>query len=609
MQTEKFLTAFPDTIFQVFKDKGKDMKPQQFTEYDQAKFRKLNEHNFGIYFTPNGFKGKRQKKNLSKLNAVFADLDIAKTGDESTEKERDTAKLKVMKWLKATLIPHVIIITRNGLQAIWLIDEDRLLDAEEEYKDIIEGIIYQSTKVGCAGDHVKDVSRVLRLPGYFHMKQEPFRCSTLLNQIPRYKLSDFPDAFPQKEKPVIYSKQPKNRLNLYHKTIDDIDFQELIIAAYLSTGVKAEFDSKGRVIEDGRLTGTFQGKNGDRRFLASTSHDPKEGNQITAVAAIKGCTNKEAVTWIKEEFDLEEKVVEKKVKAIQEHNEVDEETGGITETGIPATEHLPYTWGTDGLDKKMWALKKHQYCMVAGLYNSGKTAYVFDLARKNAILGHKVMYFILEMSRKELYERIATDKAGVGIEDDRMETLSDEQKKIYTKTIAELKAIKNLEIVEIPRSVKGDIHIIIEAIEARKPGMVIIDNLGKIAKSDPAMSDYASETEISDQILKFTNEAYIPVLLVHHLNAKKTSHGRKADMSQIRGSGKLADDADIALFVERDTDDDVTEMEKAAFIIKTKKNRRKGDFAICQVYFKEGSFYDEFEYDKPHYDPQWWAKE
>jgi replicative DNA helicase len=396
--------------------------------------------------------------------------------------------------------------------------------------------------------------------------------------------------------------QPKTTIQ---SEIDTVDFRQLIIHAYKSIGVIAEFDKQGRVIEDGRLTGTFQGKNGDRRYLASTSHDPKVGNQITAVTCIKKCSNKEAAEWIKKEFNLKEKVLKKQVDTIlKKDEEVNNNTGEITEKEIK-----PFTWGTPKLDKTLWALKRYEYCLLAGLYNSGKTAYVFDLARKNAQLGHKVMYFILEMSKKELHERIALEKAGVCVEDDRFERMSDEQMKIYTESLNYLNSIKNLEIVEIPRMVKGDIFIIMEAIKRRNPDLVIIDNLGKIAKSSANISDYESETEISDQILKFTNEERIPIILVHHLNAKKTFHGsKKADMMQLRGSGKLADDADLALFVERDIEEDISDEQKAEFIIKVKKNRRKGTFTVAQVYFKDGSFYDEYEPTQEHLNPEWWTK-
>jgi len=56
--------------------------------------------------------------------------------------------------------------------------------------------------------------------------------------------------------------------------IENLDFQQVIIKAFGAVGRSASFDSKARLILDGRLTGTFQGKKDDKDYLASTSHEP-----------------------------------------------------------------------------------------------------------------------------------------------------------------------------------------------------------------------------------------------------------------------------------------------------------------------------------------------
>jgi len=418
------------------------------------------------------------------------------------------------------------------------------------------------------------------------MKEKPYKCKATMYKPSYYTLKQLAELFPkptQKEKKPTHVNQPLK----FDNSIDLIDFKEIIIRAYASVGIKAEFDPKDRVIEDGRLTGTFKSQQGD--FLASTSHDPKEGNRITATAMIKGCTNKEAAEWIKEEFNLKKIVRKKSVKEIKEHNAL--KGGDLQNEG--RKEFTPYTWGKKKLDDKIWALKRYQYCLIAGITNSGKTAYAFDLARKNAELGHKVLYFVLEMSVEDLQNRFACEKAGVTIGEDRMEDLPEDKKKIYKDTKKYLQGIENLKLIEVPRDVKPT---------------VLIDNLDKISRSQPSQSEYDKQTEASESFVRFTNSEKIPIILVHHINIKKTKDYKDNGLNVLRGSGKVADDADIALFVSRDIDPESSEEEKARLYVDVKKQRRSGEFLKTVVYHKEGIFYDEYNPDDVHLNPAWWNK-
>jgi len=109
----EFLNSFSNTVFQVFPDKGTGYA-KIFERYDEAEFKRLNKDGRGIYFTPNGFKGGRKAENLVSINAVYADLDVAKEGGKGDKQPSKNALLK------DKIIPNSIIDTKKGIQAIWL---------------------------------------------------------------------------------------------------------------------------------------------------------------------------------------------------------------------------------------------------------------------------------------------------------------------------------------------------------------------------------------------------------------------------------------------------------------------------------------------------------
>jgi hypothetical protein len=121
---------------------------------------KLNSEGFGIFWCVNKFKGARKTENLDSLVALYIDME----GDSKTA---------LYSRLKRGLTPSYVIETKNGFHAYWLIYDYDL----ETYKDDLAHRLqpfYNSDR------KAMDVSRVLRVPDFFHLKDpsDPFliRC-------------------------------------------------------------------------------------------------------------------------------------------------------------------------------------------------------------------------------------------------------------------------------------------------------------------------------------------------------------------------------------------------------------------------------------------------
>lgn len=115
-----------------------------------------NKNGFGCFWTPNDFNGARKAENLVKINFWVADID-----DGTKEEQMERINILPLK-------PSTIVETKKGYHCYWKA-EDATLD---NYRDIELGLIEKLK----ADKHCKDVSRLLRCPGYFHMKdpKNPF---------------------------------------------------------------------------------------------------------------------------------------------------------------------------------------------------------------------------------------------------------------------------------------------------------------------------------------------------------------------------------------------------------------------------------------------------
>jgi hypothetical protein len=156
---ETFLNALGDEYhtFQVFSDKKGD-KPHiskvisGTLKEAQSQLFGLNKLGVGIYVTINKTDGRgRKTENITKVRALFADLDGS----------------PLAPILKAKPEPHMIIKSSKGkYHAYWLVD-DCPLDKFSMYQKAIAKKFDSDPKV-C------DLPRVMRLPGFYHCKGNPY---------------------------------------------------------------------------------------------------------------------------------------------------------------------------------------------------------------------------------------------------------------------------------------------------------------------------------------------------------------------------------------------------------------------------------------------------
>jgi len=154
-----------------------------------------NKKGYGIFFAVNSFKtSKRTEDNLKELTFWFIDMD---------EGSKDFQFQKIIDF---KLVPTMVIETKNGHHVYWKCKGDVTVD---EYKKIIDRLIF------CFESdlNAKGVTRILRVPGYYHMKDpdRPYKIKKIFDSECSYTVNDMKESLPiineliEEEKPINFS--------------------------------------------------------------------------------------------------------------------------------------------------------------------------------------------------------------------------------------------------------------------------------------------------------------------------------------------------------------------------------------------------------------------
>jgi replicative DNA helicase len=210
--------------------------------------------------------------------------------------------------------------------------------------------------------------------------------------------------------------------------------------------------------------------------------------------------------------------------------------------------------GFSSLDDYLGGFQRSDLVVVAGRPSMGKTSLALNIAR-NAAVEHNacVAMFSLEMSRESLVDRLVASEARVNSRRIRLNTAGpDEEKRI-------MDSISILSEAPIYIDDSPQIRVTEMRSKARRLNfehdlnMIIIDHLGLI-QGDTRIDNRVQEiSNITRSLKVLARELNVPVLVVSQLSrASEWRTDHKPQLSDLRDSGSIEQDADIVLFIYRD---------------------------------------------------------
>lgn len=211
--------------------------------------------------------------------------------------------------------------------------------------------------------------------------------------------------------------------------------------------------------------------------------------------------------------------------------------------------------GYRDLDNMTAGLQPSDLIILAARPAMGKTTLVTNLAYNVATINKKsVLFYSLEMSKEQLVDRMLSDVSGVDSWNIRTGNLSDEDFAKLSEASGEMAEAPifiddtpGLSVLEIRTKARRAAH--------QAPlGLIVIDYLQLIQGTGRSDGNRVQEvSEISRGLKLLARELNVPVIALSQLSRTVESRTPQVpQLSDLRESGSIEQDADIVMFIYRE---------------------------------------------------------
>jgi len=228
------------------------------------------------------------------------------------------------------------------------------------------------------------------------------------------------------------------------------------------------------------------------------------------------------------------------------------------------------TTGLTSLNEKMGGLHRSDLIILAGRPGMGKTALATNIAfaaahrcqievrdslPENERVGAPVAIFSLEMSADQLASRILAEQTGVNSEKLRTGRVNVEQFQMLARAAGDLSRLP-FYIDDTPALTIAALRTRARRLKRQKGvELIVVDYLQLLQGSSRSSNDSRVNeiSEITRGLKTLAKELDVPVLALSQLSrAVESREDKRPQLSDLRESGTIEQDADIVLFVYRE---------------------------------------------------------
>ena len=212
--------------------------------------------------------------------------------------------------------------------------------------------------------------------------------------------------------------------------------------------------------------------------------------------------------------------------------------------------------GFSELDRVTSGWQPSDLIILAARPGMGKTAFVLSMARNMAVDHHKkIAVFSLEMSSIQLITRIISSETGLSSEKLRKGDLTDREWNELTSGVKELEKA-NLFIDDTPALSVFDLRAKVRRLKSTQGlDLIIIDylQLMTVGGSKTLGNREQEISTISRSLKSIAKELTVPVIALSQLSraVETRSASKRPQLSDLRESGAIEQDADIVSFIYR----------------------------------------------------------
>jgi replicative DNA helicase len=248
--------------------------------------------------------------------------------------------------------------------------------------------------------------------------------------------------------------------------------------------------------------------------------------------------------------------------------------------------------GFDDFDQLTGGLQKSELVILAARPSMGKTALAMNMAEYAAIHARIATLFVsLEMSAIELGDRLLCSVAQVNGNRLRNGTITTDERRKLVSAAAEISQAPMF-IDDSPSRTMTEIAANARRLKRRENlGLIVVDYLQLIDPDNPRDPRQEQVSKISRRLKGLARELEVPVLCLAQLNRQvESSHSNKPQLSHLRESGAIEQDADVVMFVHRDEYYQTNEEDRervrgeADLLVRKQRNGPTGDVKLTWVH-------------------------
>ncbi len=221
-------------------------------------------------------------------------------------------------------------------------------------------------------------------------------------------------------------------------------------------------------------------------------------------------------------------------------------------TGDDKEQYKAIPTGFGMLDKYITGLNKSDLILIGARPAMGKTSFALNLAQNITMISKKkCVFFSLEMTKEQLAERLLAARAGVPSQKLRTGELSDDEWIRLGNAAGEYEKVElyldDTSSITVPK-IKSCVR------RLKNVDAVIIDYLGLLQSPTRKDNRVQEIAEITRNLKMLAKDLNIPVICCAQLSRGTEGRGKshKPQLSDLRDSGSIEQDADIVMFLYRE---------------------------------------------------------
>lgn len=242
----------------------------------------------------------------------------------------------------------------------------------------------------------------------------------------------------------------------------------------------------------------------------------------------------------------------KNIRGLQRINEVLIETfDRLDLLGRKDESVTPVSTGIADLDRVITGLNRSDLILLAARPGMGKTSFALNIAKHVASTGKKsVAFFSLEMSKEQLASRLLSSEALVEGTKLRQGKINEEEWQRLIQA-GDVLSKADLYLDDTPGITVPEMKAKLRRL--KKIDLVVIDYLQLMTSGRRSENRVQEISEITRTLKMMAKELDVPVLTLSQLSrASEQRQDHRPQLSDLRDSGSIEQDADVVLFLYRE---------------------------------------------------------